>query len=149
MSEITRVLSAIEQGDPHAAEQLLPLVYDELRKLAAQMMAQEAPGQRILIDQARHKHSAKRGGTRKRVPLDELAPLLAPEGEPGEDLIALDEALQQLEAEDPIKAQLVKLRYFTGASLEESARMLGISAATAKRHWVYARSWLFGKLHGD
>ena len=188
MNEVTRVLSAIEGGDPHAAEQLLPLVYDELRKLAAQKLAQEAPGQtlqatalvheaylrvvdadkiqhwdsrrhffaaaaeamrRILIDQARHKYSAKRGGTRKRVPLDEVPPLLAPEGEPIEDLIALDEALEQLEAEDPIKAQLVKLRYFTGTSLEETARILGISVATAKRHWIYARSWLFGKLYGD
>jgi RNA polymerase sigma factor (TIGR02999 family) len=188
MNEVTRVLSAIEGGDPHAAEQLLPLVYEELRKVAAQMMAQEAPGQtlqatalvheaylrvvdadriqhwdsrrhffaaaaeamrRILIDQARHKHSAKRGGTRMRVPLDEVPPLLAPEAEPVEDLIALDEALQQLEAEDPIKAQLVKLRYFTGTSLEETARILGISVATAKRHWIYARSWLFGKLYGD
>jgi DNA-directed RNA polymerase specialized sigma24 family protein len=83
------------------------------------------------------------------VPLDEVPPLLAPEGEPIEDLIALDEALEQLEAEDPIKAQLVKLRYFTGTSLEETARILGISVATAKRHWIYARSWLFGKLYGD
>jgi RNA polymerase sigma factor (TIGR02999 family) len=188
MNDVTRVLSAMEQGDPHAAEQLLPLVYEELRRLAAQKLAQEGPGQtlqatalvheaylrvvhadkiqhwdsrrhffaaaaeamrRILIDQARHKHSAKRGGTRKRVPLDEVPPLLAPEGEPVEDLIALDEALQQLEAEDPIKAQLVKLRYFTGTSLEETARILGISVATAKRHWIYARSWLFGKLYED
>jgi RNA polymerase sigma factor (TIGR02999 family) len=188
MKDLTRILSSIEQGNPQAAEQLLPLVYDELRKLAAHKMAQEAPGQtlqatalvheaylrvvdtaktqqwqgrrhffaaaaeamrRILIDQARHKHSAKRGGTRRRLPLDEATLIVAPEGEPAEDLLALDEALQQLEAEDPIKAQVVKLRYFTGVSLEETAQILNISPATAKRHWVYARSWLFGKLHGD
>ncbi len=87
---------------------------------------------RILIDQARHKQSAKGGGIRKRVPLEELAPCLAPEGEPIEDLLALDEVLCQLEAEDPIKAQLVKLRYFTGASLAEAAQLLDISPATAK-----------------
>jgi RNA polymerase sigma factor (TIGR02999 family) len=186
MSDVTRILSAIEQGDQHAAEQLLPLIYDELRKLAAQKMAQEKAGQtlqatalvheayvrvvdaaniqswdsrrhffaaaaeamrRILIDQARHKQSRKGGGTRRRVPLDEALPLLAPEGEPVEDLLALDEALRQLEAEDPVKAQLVKLRYFTGASLAETAQLLDISPATAKRYWVYARSWLYGKLH--
>ncbi len=184
MTDVTRILSAIEHGDPLAAELLLPVVYDELRKLAAQRLAQEKPGQtlqatalvheaylrvgggespgkwdsrrhfyaaaaeairRILIDQARHKNSAKGGGTRKRVPLDDIAPA-APEGEPVEDLLALDEALRQLEAEDPVKAQLVKLRYFTGASLDETARMLDISPATAKRYWVYARSWLYGKL---
>ena len=193
MSDVTQILQAIEQGDPHAAGQLLPLVYDELRRLARQKLAQEKPGQtleatalvheaylrlvakgdasaprdqhwdgrrhffaaaaeamrRILIDQARRKHSDKRGGDRKRLPLDEVGPLTAPEGEPVEDLLALDEALCQLEAEAPVKAQLVKLRYFAGLSLEDAARTLGISPATAKRYWVYARSWLFGKLHGD
>jgi RNA polymerase sigma factor (TIGR02999 family) len=186
MSDVTRILSAIEHGDLQAAEQLLPLVYEELRKLAAQKMAQEAPGQtlqatalvheaylrivasdrvqnwdsrrhffaaaaeamrRILIDRARDKRSAKGGGAYQRVPLDAVDRLAAPGGEPLEDLLALDEALQQLEAEDPIKAKLVKLRYFTGASLEETARLLDISPATAKRYWVYARSWLYGKLH--
>jgi RNA polymerase sigma factor (TIGR02999 family) len=188
MNDVTRILSAIEQGDPLAAEQLLPLVYDELRQLAAQKLAQEKPGQtlqatalvheayvrvvgvekdqhwdsrrhffaaaaeamrRILIDQARRKGSAKGGGRRQRVPLDEGASLAAPDGEPVEDLLALDEALRQLEVEDPIKAQLVKLRYFTGASLEETARLLDISPGTAKRYWVYARSWLYGKLHSE
>jgi RNA polymerase sigma factor (TIGR02999 family) len=188
MSEVTRILSAMEQGDPCAADQLLPLIYAELRQLAARRLAQEKPGQtlqatalvheayirvvgvenqqhwdsrrhffaaaaeamrRILIDQARHKQSAKGGGTRKRVPLEELAPCLAPEGEPVEDLLALDEALCQLEAEDPIKAQLVKLRYFTGASLAEAAQLLDISPATAKRYWVYARSWLYGMMQGE
>ncbi len=188
MSDVTHILSAIEQGDPLAAEQLLPLVYDELRKLAAQKLAQEKPGQtlqatalvheaylrvvsgdtdqhwdsrrhffaaaaeamrRILIDQARHKHSAKAGGAHQRVPLDDGASLIAPEGTPGEDLLALDEALRQLEAEDPVKAQLVKLRFFAGVSLEDAAGMLGVSPATAKRNWVYARSWLYGKLQGE
>ena len=187
MNEVTRILAAIEQGDARAAEQLLPLVYEELRKLAAQRMAREQPGQtlqatalvheaylrlvgdggvawdnrrhffaaaaeamrRILIDQARRHQSAKHGGTRQRVPLDELAALAAPDAVPADDLLALDEALQQLEAEDPAKARLVKLRYFAGVSLEDAAQMLGISPATAKRFWVYARSWLYGKLHGE
>jgi RNA polymerase sigma factor (TIGR02999 family) len=188
MSEVTHILCAIERGDPQAAAQLLPLVYDELRKLAAQRLAHEKPGQtlqatalvheaylrvvgseqaqpwdsrrhffaaaaeamrRILIDQARRKLSVKRGGDRKRLPLVDLAPLAGPQGEPVEDLLALDEALKLLEAEEPIKAQLVKLRYFTGASLEETAQLMDISPATAKRYWIYARSWLYGKLRGD
>jgi RNA polymerase sigma factor (TIGR02999 family) len=188
MSEVTRILTEIEQGDPHASEQLLPLVYEELRKLAAQKLAQEKPGQTlqatalvheaylrlvggnqtphwdsrkhflaaaaqamrcILIDQARHKHSARAGGALQRVPLDHEANLLAPEGAPGEDLLALDEALNQFEAEDPVKAKLVQLRFFAGVSLEDAADILGVSTATAKRYWVYARSWLYGKLHGE
>jgi RNA polymerase sigma factor (TIGR02999 family) len=187
MSEVTRILSAIEQGDPHAAGELLPLVYDELRKLAAQKLAQETPGQtleatalvheaylrlvdveqarhwdsrghffaaaaeamrRILIDQARRKHSRKRGGSLRRVELDAGALLVAPPEQGAEDLMALDEALGQLETEDPLKARLVKLRYFAGLSLADAAQALGISAATAKRHWVYARSWLYGKVSG-
>src|SRR5262249_39323246 len=192
MSDVTQILSAIEQGDPHAAEQLLPLVYDELRKLAAQKLAQEKPGQtleatalvheaylrlmgdqpaaqasehwdsrghffsaaaeamrRILVDQARRKHSQKRGGTLRRVELDEGAFLAAPEKQAEENLLALDEALQELEKEEPAKARLVKLRYFAGMSLEDAAKSLGISLATAKRHWVYARSWLYGKIQGQ
>ncbi len=188
MSDVTRILSAIDQGTPRAAEQLLPLVYEELRKLADQKLAQERPGQtlqatalvheaylrlmgganvqqwdsrrhfvaaaaeamrRILIDRARHKQSVKCGGALQRVPLDRSASLVAPEGAPGEDLLALDEALTQLEAEDPIKARLVKLRFFAGVSLKEAAAMLDIAPATAKRYWVYARAWLYGKLHGD
>ncbi len=187
MSEVTRILDQIQQGNLRAAKQLLPLVYEELRQVAAAKLAQERPGQtlqatalvheaylrvirtddehgwdgrrhffaaaaeamrRILIDQARHKRSLKGGALRKEVlPLDEAGPLLAPEGQAAVDLLALDEALQQLEAEDPVKAQLVKLRYYTGTSLEETARLLDISPATAKRYWVYARSWLFDKLH--
>jgi RNA polymerase sigma factor (TIGR02999 family) len=187
VSDLTHLLNAAERGDPQAAEQLLPLVYDELRQLAAAKLAQETPGQtlqatalvheaylrlvdakdpqrwdgrghffaaaaeamrRILIDQARRKHSQKRGGALRRVELDAGALLAEPEGEAAEDLLALDEALQQLEAEDPLKARLVKLRYFAGLPLPEAAAALGVSLATAKRHWVYARSWIYGKLHG-
>jgi RNA polymerase sigma factor (TIGR02999 family) len=193
MSEVTRILSDIKRGDPAAAGRLWPLVYDELRRLAAQKLAAEKPGQtlqatslvheaylrlvpdpggepggdqslwqcrahffaaaaeamrRILVDQARRKQSVKRGGGRRRLPLDEAATLAAPEGAAQEDLLALDEALRELEAEEPVKARLVKLRYFAGASLEDAARMLDVSPATAKRYWVYARSWLYGRLHG-
>jgi RNA polymerase sigma factor (TIGR02999 family) len=189
MPDVTGILSAIEHGDPTAADQLLPLVYEELRRLAARKLAQERPGQtlqatalvheaylrvvgvdspqhwecrrhffaaaaeamrRILIDRARSKQAAKRGGRgRERKPFDEAAAVAAPDGGPAEDLLALDEALTRLEAEDPVKAQLVKLRYFAGTSLEETARLLDISPATAKRYWVYARSWLYGELNGD
>jgi RNA polymerase sigma factor (TIGR02999 family) len=188
MSDVTQILSAIEQGDPHAAAQLLPLVYEELRKLAAQKLAQEKPGQtlqatalvheaylrlvdaehaphwdgrghffaaaaeamrRILIDQARRKHSQKRGGSLRRLELDGGAQFAAPEGQPADDLLALDEALRHLEDEDPLKARLVKLRYFAGLSLPDAARALGISPASAKRQWVYARSWLYGKVRGQ
>jgi len=187
MSEVTRILSAIEEGDTRAAEQLLPLVYDELRKLASAKLAQEKPGQtlqatalvheaylrlmdgekasnwdsrghffaaaaeamrRILIDQARRKHSRKRGGSLRRVELDEGALLVTSEDAVADDLLALDEALQQFESEDALKARLVKLRYFAGLSIAQAAEALGISAATAKRHWAYARSWLYGKIHG-
>jgi RNA polymerase sigma factor (TIGR02999 family) len=188
MSEVTRILSAIEHGDAHAAEQLLPLVYDELRRLAAQRLAQEKPGQtleatalvheayvrlvdgdesqhwdsrghffaaaaeamrRILIDQARRKQSQKRGGGLRRVELNAGALLAAPQEHADLDLLALDEALQQFESEDPLKARLVKLRYFAGLSLPQAALALGISTATAKRYWVYGRSWLYGKLQGQ
>jgi RNA polymerase sigma factor (TIGR02999 family) len=181
MSEVTRILSAIEQGDPRAAEQLLPLVYDELRKLAAQKLAQEKPGQtlqatalvheaylrlvdvptaphwhgrghffaaaaeamrRILIDNARRKRRPKHGGDRRRVDLDD-APDLA---DPHDALLALDEALGKLAEQEPAKAELVKLRYFAGLSLEEAAACLRISPATAKRHWAVARAWLFAAL---
>ena len=187
MADVTQLLAAAEAGDPHAADQLLPLVYDELRKLAAARMAAEKPGQtlqatalvheaylrlvggqpagwsgrghffaavaeamrRILVDQARRKHSIKRGGGRKREPVDDVAVVAATEVAAAGDLIALDDALRQLEAQDPDKARLVKLRYFTGASIEEAAELMGISPATAKRYWTYSRSWLYGKLHGE
>lgn len=187
MSELSRVLSAIQQGDPRAADELLPLVYEELRQLAAARLAQEQPGQtlqatalvheaylrlvgpaqaphwdsrghffaaaaeamrRILIDNVRRKHSQKRGGGQRRVELDAVA-VAAPDDAAADDLLALDEALQQFEREEPLRAQLVKLRYFAGLSIPEAAEALGISPATAKRHWVYARSWLYGKVRGN
>ncbi|CAN5888517.1 ECF-type sigma factor [soil metagenome] len=181
MNNITRILSAIEQGDPTAADELLPLIYDELRQLAAQRLAREQPGQtlqatalvheaylrlvgaenvpdwesrghffaaaaeamrRILIDQARRKRAEKRGGRRQRLDLDAEALDLAGDV-PSQDLLAFDEALKKLEAEAPDRAELVKLRYFAGLSIEDAAHALGISPATAKRRWVYARAWLF------
>ena len=183
MSDVTRILSAIEQGDPQAAEQLLPLVYDELRKLAAHNLAQEKPGQtldatalvheaylrlvggetpqrwdgrghffaaaaeamrRILVDTVRRRRSQKRGGEAVRVDLPELP--IAPGVEPL-DLLALDEALKKLEQQHPPKAEVVKLRFFAGLSLEETAECLNISRATAERHWAFARAWLYGQLH--
>jgi RNA polymerase sigma factor (TIGR02999 family) len=179
MTDVTRVLSAIEQGDPRAAEQLLPLVYDELRRLAAQRLAHEQPGQtlqgtalvheaylrlvggaqsqswkgrrhffaaaaeamrRILIDRARQKQTRKAGGRRRRLDLDDLEPAL--EEANGDRLLALDEALGQLEAADPRKAELVKLRFFAGLTAEQAAAALGVSTSTAEKDWAYARSWL-------
>jgi RNA polymerase sigma factor (TIGR02999 family) len=179
MDAITQVLKAIEQGDPHAAEQLLPLVYDELRKLAAEKLALELPGQtlqatalvheaylrlvgaaqtqdwdgrghffaaaaeamrRILIDRARHRQTRKAGGGRRRLDLDDIEPAL--EDENGDRLLVLDEALRQLEAEDPRKAQLVKLRFFAGLTAEQAAAALGVSTSTVEKDWTYARSWL-------
>jgi RNA polymerase sigma factor (TIGR02999 family) len=177
MNEVTRILSAIEQGDPRAAEQLLPLVYDELRKLAAARLAQEKPGQtlqatalvheaylrlvdveeaqqwnsrghffaaaaeamrRILVEQARRKQRHRHGGGRHRVSLVELP---AVERSP-EDLLAVDEALTKLAAEDAAAADLVKLRFYAGFSVEEAADALGISRAQGYRHWTFARAWL-------
>jgi RNA polymerase sigma factor (TIGR02999 family) len=185
MSDVTRILSQIEQGDPHAAEQLLPLVYDELRKLAAANMAHEKPGQtlqatalvheaylrlvggessphfsgrahffaaaaeamrRILVDNARRRKSLKRGGDQQRVALPEA---VAPAADEAFDMLALDEALDNLAIEHPEKAKLVKLRYFAGVSLEETAELLGISRATAQRNWAFARAWLYGQLHQE
>ena len=179
MTDVTRILAAIEAGDPQAAEQLLPLVYDELRKLAAQKLAEEKPGQtlqptalvhevylrlvgadpgqswdgrghffaaaaeamrRILIDNARHKQTRKAGGGRRRLDLDDVEPALE-EGD-GDRLLALDEALRRLEAEDPRKAELVKLRFFAGLGAEQAAAALGVSLSTAEKDWAYARSWL-------
>ena len=181
LTDVTRILAAIDQGDPHASEQLLPLVYDELRRLAAQKLAEEKPGQtleatalvheaylrlvdtenaqhwnsrghffasaaeairRILVDNARRKRRPKHGGNRKRVELDEALSV----ADHQVDILALDEALTQLAAEEPVKANLVKLRYFAGLSLEEAAACLGISLATAKRYWAVARAWLFAAL---
>ena len=185
MSDVTRLLSQIEQGDPQAAEKLLPLVYDELRKLAAARMAAEQPGntlnatalvheaymrlvdpadqdqwdhrghffaaaaeamRRILVDRARRKAAAKRGGELARV---ELEPELAAAPEIQEDLIALDEALDRFAALHPMQAELVKLRYFGGLSLPEAAEALGLSERTAGRHWAFARAWLRRAVEGD
>ena len=182
MSEVTRILSAIEQGHARAAEDLLPLVYDELRRLAAGKLAQESPGQtldatglvheaylrlvdvdrarhwdsrghffaaaaeamrRILVDKARRKRRAKHGGDRRRIDLEEAAVV---ESARCDDLLALDEALTKLAAEDPAKADLVKLRYFGGFAVDEAAELLGISRATAKRYWTYARAWLYAEI---
>ncbi|MFO0888510.1 MAG: sigma-70 family RNA polymerase sigma factor [Isosphaeraceae bacterium] len=184
MNDVTRILSAIEQGDPKASEELLPLVYRELRRLAKQRLAHEKPGQtlqatalvheaylrlidsdeshrwnsrghffaaaaeamrRILVDNARRKRAEKHGGQFERRQLDAID-IEAPA--PSEDLLALDEALAKLEAEDPTKAQLVKLRYFAGLSEEEAAGVLGISRATVQRHWRYAKVWLLGEVRG-
>jgi len=183
MHEVTRILSAIDQGDPQAAEQLLPLVYEELRRLATEIMTQEEPGQtlqatalvheayirlvdtekaqawdsrghffaaaaeamrRILVENARRKQSVKGGGDLRRVELPEAD---VPENGVSVDLIALDEAIGELEKEEPAKAKLVKLRFFGGLSVDEAAKAMGISRATAKRHWVYAKAWLFGRMN--
>ena len=179
MSEVTHILSAIDRGDARAAGQLLPLVYDELRKLAAQKLAQEQPGQtlqatalvhdayirlvgnqqfdsqghffaaaaeamrRILVERARRKNRLRHGGGRSRVDLEAVGSLAE---EPSEDLEALDESLNKLAAEDPAKAELVKLRFFAGLTMPEIARVMNISLATAERHWTYARTWLYAEL---
>jgi RNA polymerase sigma factor (TIGR02999 family) len=185
MSRVTQILSAIEAGDPQAAEQLLPLVYDELRKLAAVKLAHEKPGQtltatalvheaylrlvapgesrefshrghffaaaaeamrRILVEQARRRHSAKRGGGRERIEIDEA--IVACE-QPDDELLALDEALERFAKEDSVKAELVKLRYFAGLTVEQAAEALGISRATADRYWAYAKVWLYAAVRGE
>lgn len=185
MADVTRILSAIEQGDPHAAEKLLPLVYDELRKLATRKMAREKPGQtlqatalvheayvrlvddekvrhwdsrghffaaaaeamrRILVDGARRRGAEKRGGQFERIDLPDIAQSATEEPV---DLLALDEALKKFEVLHPQKADVVKLRYFAGCTLEETAQAIGIARATAQRHWAFARAWLFGQLNQD
>jgi RNA polymerase sigma factor (TIGR02999 family) len=185
MSEVTRILSAIEQGDPSAAEQLLPLVYDELRKLAAQRLAQEKPGQtlqatalvheayvrlvdvdqarhwagrghffaaaaeamrRILINRARDKGRQKRGGGFQRVDLDRL---LVADQTSEEELVAIDDALQELARRNGPCAELVKLRFFTGLTLDEAADAMGIARRTANRYWAFARAWLYDALRPD
>jgi RNA polymerase sigma factor (TIGR02999 family) len=182
MNEVSRILSAAGQGDPQAAEQLLPLVYEELRQLAAQRLAQEKPGQtlqatalvheaylrlvedaqsrhwnsrghffaaaaeamrRILIEKARRKQRLRHGGGRQRLDLDNLDVM----EETAEGLLALDEALGQLAQEEPAVAEVVKLRYFAGLTIEQTAAARGISVRTANRHWAYARAWLFQRLH--
>jgi RNA polymerase sigma factor (TIGR02999 family) len=182
MSEVTRILSAIEQGDPHAAEELLPLVYDELRQLAAGKLAQEKPGQtlqatalvheaylrmvgsepeapwnsrghfiaaaaeamrRILVENARRKNTAKRGGKRKRIDLSQSEPLTQTDPDA---LLDLDEVLTILAGEDREAAEVAKLRIFAGLSVEEAAQALSTSRANAYRQWAYARAWLHARL---
>ena len=177
VSDVTRLLEAMQQGRTQAAEELLPVVYDELRRIAAYKMAQEASGhtlqptalvheawlrmigdgneafagrahffavaaeamRRILVESARRKRSLKRGGDAQRVELTESHLVLAA---PAEEMLAVDEALDLLAAEDPMSADLVKLRYFVGMSMEEVASALGLSQRTAERTWTYARAWL-------
>ena len=183
MPDVTEVLAGIAEGDPRAAEHLLPLVYDELRRLAARKMAHEKPGQtlqatalvheaylrlvgnengqsyrnrghffaaaatamrHILVDSARAKQTEKRGGDRQREALPDVA---VPSSD--DELVVLDEALCKLAAVDPLKAQLVELRYFAGLTGDEAADVLGISPSTADRHWTFARAWLQAEVRGE
>jgi RNA polymerase sigma factor (TIGR02999 family) len=185
MTEVTQILSAIEQGDASAAAQLLPLIYDELRKLAAQKLAQEKPGQtlqatalvheaylrlvdtekaqnwnsrdhffaaaaeamrRILVEQARRKMADKRGGGRRRVPLDDADVGFT---QTDDEILDIDDALSRLATEDPQAAQLIQLRYFTGLSIEDAAALVGISRSSAYEHWAYARVRLRCLLDGE
>ena len=177
MSEVTQILEAITRGEPKAAEELLPLVYSELRRLAAHKMASEAPGQTlqptalvheawlrltnddqrkwndrthffaaaaeamrlILVDNARRKHTQRHGGGQQRVEMPEIASAVM---ENDDKLLEVNEALGKFTALDPQKAELVKLRYFVGMTLEQAAEALGISERTAKRYWAFARAWL-------
>src|SRR5437773_927385 len=185
VSDFTRILERVEKGDGKAAEELLPLVYEELRKLAAHEMAQEAPGntlqptalvheawlrlagpregqawqnrahffgaaaeamRRILIERARAKARLRRGGGRERVLLEHVT--LATE-DPDETVLAIHEAIERLAAQDPLKAQIVKLRYFAGLTHDEIATALGMAEPTVRRHWAFARSWLYAELKGE
>jgi RNA polymerase sigma factor (TIGR02999 family) len=185
MTEVTWILAAIDQGDPKAAEQLLPLVYSELRRLAAQKLAHEVPGQtlqatalvheaylrlvdvdqvqhwnsrghffaaaaeamrRILVENARRRGRLKHGGTRVRADLLDADVAIQ---SPPDEVLAIDEALERLGAQDFQAAELVKLRYFAGLSVEEAADALGLSRATAYRHWTYARAWVRCELLGE
>jgi RNA polymerase sigma factor (TIGR02999 family) len=184
MNEVTRILGAMDQGDPRAAEQLLPLVYDDLRRLAAHKMARETPGQtleatalvheaylrlvdraevqqwnsrghffaaaaeamrRILVERARHKKTPKAGGDRQRQELPDID--VAAAG-PDLDMLSLNEALEKLEKQDPRKAELVKLRFFAGLTIEQAAQALGVSTSTADNDWAYARCWLRVEIEG-
>jgi RNA polymerase sigma factor (TIGR02999 family) len=182
MNEVTRILDDIAHGEAHAAAQLLPLVYDELRRLAAARLAAEPSGntlqptalvheaylrlvgtaeggrwdsrghffaaaaeamRRLLVENARRKKRHKHGGDRRRVSLD-AAEFMAQA--PSEDLVALDEALTRLTAHDPVKAEVVKLRFFGGLTMPEVAQSLNLSLTTAERYWTYARTWLYAEL---
>ncbi len=181
MSDVTRILSAIDAGDEKAAGDLLPIVYDELRRLAAGKLAREAPGQtlqptalvheaylrlvgdddagfagrahffaaaaeamrRILVERARKKGRLRHGGGRRKFELKADDAVVEP---PPEELLALHEALEKLTIEDPVKADLVKLRYFAGLTVEQAGEVLGVSRATADRYWSYARAWLYDEV---
>ena len=181
VSEFTRVLEAIQDGDPKAADELLPLVYEELRKLAAARMAKEAAGntlqptalvheawlrlvgkenpkfegrphffaaaaeamRRILIDKARRKRALRHGGGQQRVELQQIDLAAVAEDD---QLLAVNEALDELAAQNQVEAELVKLRYFVGMTLEEAAAVMGISPRSADNYWAHARAWLFRKL---
>ncbi len=182
MSDVTRILNAIERGDAKATDELLPLVYEELRLLAAQKLSHEQPGQtlqatalvheaylrlvgdipqswssrghffaaaaeamrRILVENARRKKSLKRGAGRSCVDLDAVEAVASTDSD---DLVALDEALTRLAQEDSTKAALVNLRFFAGLSIDQAAEAMGISRATAIRHWSFARAWLYHQVH--
>jgi RNA polymerase sigma factor (TIGR02999 family) len=184
MADVTQILNAIEQGDPQAAEKLLPLVYEELRLLAAQKMSQELPGQtlqatalvheayirlvdgadqnwnsrghffkaaaeamrRILVEKARSKKRLKHGGDKQRIELREQYLFTQEESDA---LLALNEALDNLSKEEPSVADLVKLRYFAGLTIEQVAEIQGISRRSVIDHWAYARSWLTREITND
>ncbi len=148
MNQVTRILSAIEQGDPRAAEQLLPLVYDELRRLAARKLVQEKPGQTLQATALVHEAFLRLldGGSGR--DWNSRGHFFAAAAEAMRRIL-VDEALNALAAEEPLKAELVKLRYFAGLSVEEAAACLGISAVTAKRHWAVARARLYAALSED
>ena len=184
MSDVTQILSRIESGDPAAAEQLMPLVYDELRKLAAARLAHERPGQtlqatalvhdaylrligpadrdpqhwndrghffaaaaeamrRLLVERARRKKSVRHGGGRQRIDLEKQLCISAD----GDDaVLAINDALERLRAEEPEAAQVVTLRYFAGLTIKEVAAAMNVSVRTVNRHWTYARTWLYHEL---
>ena len=182
VSDVTRILDRVQQGDPEAAEQLLPLVYDELRKLASAKMAQQSPGQtlqatalvheawlkltgnetstwrnrqhffraaaeamrHILVDRARAQQRAKRGGGLVPINLEDVD--VATNAEP-DTLLLVDEAVQRLAAEHPDNAELVKLRFYAGLTIEQTAQAMGLSEKTVKRHWIHARAWLFREIN--
>lgn len=184
MSEVTLILERAQRGDPKAAEELLPLVYEELRRLAAHKMANEAAGhtlqptalvheawlrlvgyqnqkwvgrahffgaaaeamRRILIDRARRKHAARHGGEHQRVDIQEMD-LASPIQD--EQLLAVSDALDKLTAEHKAEAELVKLRFFVGLTIDEAAEVLGIAPRTAKYYWTHARAWLYREIHGQ
>jgi RNA polymerase sigma factor (TIGR02999 family) len=181
MSDVTRLLDAVDRGEPQAAEELLPLVYEELRRLAHQKMANEKPGQtlqatalvhevylrligtesqrwdhrghffaaaaeamrRILVERARHKRSQRAGGSLRRVESHEADVII---GQPDEEVLAVDEALERLGLEDARTAELVKLHFFVGLTLQEAGAVLGISHRTAERQWAWARAWLYREM---